>query len=299
MPRAIRNEIPTEPPFDAVALLVLERRRLLDVLASLGESDWDRPTRCPGWSVLDVASHLLGDDLDYIAGHRDGYRGAEAPAAKDETGFITWLDALQADWVRATRRLCPALVVALLAWTGPQVVDTIAAEDPTERAASVSWASTEAVPRWLDHARELTERWIHRQQIIEALDRPVDLRPDLALPVLDALRWAFPFRLAAHIRPPGSAIAVAVDGTAPRWTWTLTSSGDRWTFGEPVADGGARVAPDLVVATVTMTEDQAWRLLSNNLDVAVHGRPATGGDPELVATLLGTRAIISRPNPLS
>lgn len=318
------SELPADPPYDAVALLTLELRRLLDVLGSLDEVDWERPTRCPGWTVLDIASHLLGDDLGYIAGHRDGHRGAPSPTFDDEAGFVTWLDALQADWVQANRRLSPPLVVSLLAWIGPQLVDTVAAEDPTERAATVSWASTDVVPRWLDHARELTERWIHRQQILDALDQPADLRPDLAVPVLDAVRWAFPFRLAAHARPPGSTVVVALDGAAEgEVIWTLTADADGWSFADPASAGGGG-GPDAAwtapgdagdaatraarattgtsmdaMATMAMTEDQAWRLLSNNLDVAVHGRPVTEGDPELVATLLATRAIIGRPKPVA
>ena len=55
-------------------------------------------------------------------------------------------------------------------------------------AANVSWARATSVPLWLDHARELSERWIHRQQVLPSLELPVDLRVDLADPVLDGLR---------------------------------------------------------------------------------------------------------------
>jgi hypothetical protein len=40
------------------------------------------------------------------------------------------------------------------------------------RTAQVSWAGTSPVPVWLDQARELSERWIHRQQLLQALGRP-------------------------------------------------------------------------------------------------------------------------------
>ena len=36
--------------------------------------------------------------------------------------------------------------------------------------------------------RGLSEYWIHRQQLLQALGRPSDLRADLAAPVLDGLR---------------------------------------------------------------------------------------------------------------
>ena len=276
--------IPDDPPFDVPPLLVLERARLLDLLSSLDAAEWRRATRCPGWSVLDLAAHLLGDDLGYLAGHRDGHHGIRPPVGTDEDAFIDWLDEIQDDWVRSARRLSPTLVTELLGWTGPQVVAAIVAEDPTERAASVSWASTAAVPRWLDHARELTERWIHRNQVLDALERPVDLRPDLAGPVLEALRWAYPFRLDGHRRPAGSTVEVVVDGIEP---WVLVTDGERWTFG---AGSGAPA-----LAGLRLSDEQAWRLLSNNLDPAVHGRPRSHGDPAIVDTLMRTRAIIGHP----
>ena len=52
----------------------------------------------------------------------------------------------------------------------------------------------------LDQARELSEYWIHRQQLLQGLGRPSDLRADLAGPVLDGLRWAYPYRLAQALR---------------------------------------------------------------------------------------------------
>ena len=239
---AMPPAIPDDPPYDVPPLLELERARLLDLLTSLDAAEWRRATRCPGWSVLDLAAHLLGDDLGYLAGHRDGHHGIRPPVGTDEDAFIDWLDGVQDDWVRSARRLSPTLVTELLGWTGPQVVAAIEAEDPTERAASVSWASTTAVPRWLDHARELTERWIHRNQVLDAVDRPVDLRPDLVGPVLEALRWAYPFRLAPHRRARGAAVTFDI---GDRCRWRLVSDGDGWAF----APAG-RASDDVDVGTM-------------------------------------------------
>jgi hypothetical protein len=69
----------------------------------------------------------------------------------------------------------------------------IISQDPMSPTANMSWASADPVPVWLDQARELSERWIHRQQILQALGRPSDLREDLAEPALEFLRWAYPF----------------------------------------------------------------------------------------------------------
>jgi Mycothiol maleylpyruvate isomerase N-terminal domain len=44
-----------------------------DLLASLDDADWGSPTPCPGWSVLDVSCHLVGDDLSLLARQRDSH----------------------------------------------------------------------------------------------------------------------------------------------------------------------------------------------------------------------------------
>ena len=50
------------------------RAHLLTMLAELNENDWTRPTAAPGWSVKDVAAHLLGGDVAILSGKRDGFR---------------------------------------------------------------------------------------------------------------------------------------------------------------------------------------------------------------------------------
>ena len=45
-------------PADTFALIAAERIRLADALGQLGSADWDRPSRCAGWSVHLVAAHL-------------------------------------------------------------------------------------------------------------------------------------------------------------------------------------------------------------------------------------------------
>ncbi len=147
--------IPSTPPASYVALLAVEYERLGRLLRSLDATDWERPTVCEGWTVHDLALHLLGGLLGVTSFHRDGHRPAP-PAGLDEAGFIAWLDALQAEWVDGARRISPELTIELIEWIGPRAAAAMGRQDPTARTASVSWASTEPVPLWLDHARELT-----------------------------------------------------------------------------------------------------------------------------------------------
>ena len=125
--------VPSAAPTEFPPLFDLERQRLLDLLRSLGEAQWQLPSPCPGWSVLGLVTHLLGDDLSLISWQRDDHHGTVPPDGLDEPGFIAWLDDLQVEWVHAARRLSPVLAVELLKWTGNRTTSTIAAPglDPT------------------------------------------------------------------------------------------------------------------------------------------------------------------------
>jgi uncharacterized protein (TIGR03083 family) len=266
-------------------LFGVERARLSELFGTLEPGDWQRPSPCPGWTVLGLCCHLLGDDLGLLSRQRDGYHGTPSRQRDGlgEAGFAAWLDDLQAEWVYAARRISPHLVTELLDWTGPQVVDMLRRQDPQARTALVSWAGTSPVPVWLDHAREVSEQWIHRQQLLQALGRPSDLRPDLAGSVLDGLRWAYPYRLEQCSAGPGDTVTIAISGPVTR-TWQLVATAAGWQYRD---EPGARV-----VARLSLTTEQAWRLLTSNLPAAERSRLTTAGDNAITGVLLSTRAII-------
>jgi len=277
---------PRDPPGPVAPLFTEERQRLLTLLRSLEPADWGRPTPCPGWSVLGLACHLVGDDLGVLARHRDGWFGTVPPDGVDEGGFIAWLDALQVDWVHAARRLSPRLAVELLAWTGPELAEHFDAQDASAIGAPVSWAGTGPHPAWLDQYRELSEYWIHRQQLLEALGREGDLDPRLAGAVLDALRWAYPYRLGTAAAAPGDGVTIALTGPVTT-TWHLVRGDGGWTFTD--------TAPASPLAVMQVTTEQAWRLLTNNLPRAAQHTLHLRGRADVVEVLRGTRAIIGAP----
>lgn len=276
-----------EHPADVAALFATERERLLDLLATVTDDEWRQPTPCPEWTVLGLCCHLVGDDFSLVSWHRDRHRGTPAPEGLAESQFIDWLDDLQIEWVRAARRLSPRLVVELLGWTGPQVVEVFEHQDPDARSAHVSWAGLEPVPVWLDQVRELSEQWIHRQQLLEALGHPGDLRPDLLGPILDGLRWAYPYRLASVPARAGDGVEIEITGPVSA-SWRLVATGSTWAF-RPEPGSRRR-------ASLSMTTDQAWRLLTNNLPAGEQSKLRLAGDENVTAVLRRTRAIVGSPN---
>lgn len=47
---------------DVVALAAQERGQFAELLAALTPEQWDTPTLCTGWTVRDVAAHVIGYD---------------------------------------------------------------------------------------------------------------------------------------------------------------------------------------------------------------------------------------------
>src|SRR5689334_14960918 len=186
---------------------------------------------------------------------------------------------MQSEWVAtAGRRLSPRLGVDPLRWTDEQVGELVGAEDGSALTANVSWAGSEPVPVWLDQGRELSERWIHRQQILEALGREDDLRPDLAEPVLDVLRWAFPFRLGELAPRADASVDITVTGFAEPLAWHLADRGHGWEF-----VSGSAGSP---IASMRVTGSDTWRLLTNNLTASRRDRLEIDGEPEAIAVIL-------------
>src|SRR5512146_1015625 len=101
------------PPVMVVDLFPHERESLLAVLGSLSGEQWAAATACPGWSVHDVALHILGGDIGNLSGGRDGYTDCHATQGVDFTRWeelLAFINRRNDDWVRATRRLSPRMV---------------------------------------------------------------------------------------------------------------------------------------------------------------------------------------------
>jgi uncharacterized protein (TIGR03083 family) len=64
-----RNEI--------VPGLLAELQAFGDLIGSLDADAWEAPTRCAGWSVADVAAHVIGSMTDIVTGNLDGLGSVE------------------------------------------------------------------------------------------------------------------------------------------------------------------------------------------------------------------------------
>ena len=138
------------PPIDARALLAPQQAALIELLHQLDTPDWARPTVCPGWTVQDVAAHVLGDQVGRLSIHRDGFQSLHRREGEASAEF---LNRINHEWVAAARRISPALLTELLAVVGDQVLDHWHTVDINAIGGPVSWAGPGPAPVWLDVAR--------------------------------------------------------------------------------------------------------------------------------------------------
>jgi uncharacterized protein (TIGR03083 family) len=278
---------------DVRVLFPEERRGLLELLRSLSDEDWSRATVCPGWDVHDVAGHVLNDYIRRLSGSRDGFSGAVF--ANDET-LPNYLARINDEFVRATRQCSPPLMIELLDYLGPRLDRVWAAVDLDAPAAlDVSWAGPGTSPAWLDIAREYTEFWVHQQQIRDAVGRPGADRPQLMHPVLDTFLRALPHTLREHTRPEGATVHVEVTGPAGGH-WYAVRVGGRWLNADARAtgrDAGMSETGDSTT-TVTMSQDDVWRLATRGISVGEARRRAHAhGDPDLTDAVTSLLAVVA------
>jgi uncharacterized protein (TIGR03083 family) len=262
-----------------------ERASLLELLSSLAAEQWQTPTVCPGWSVKDVALHLLGDDIGLLSRRRDGF--APADASGEPGGFqelVAFLDRLNQTWVEAARRISPRLLCELLALTGEATWRHLASLDPLAVEGRVSWVGPDPVPNWLDVAREYTERWTHQQQIRDAVGVPGLKEPAFMAPVLATFVHALPRAFAGAPAPAGTTVEVAVGGQGGG-CWVLTRTPGGWQLA-----AGTAAEP---VARAALDAETAWRMWTKGIGpAAAEAGVSISGDHALGRRVLDAVAII-------
>jgi uncharacterized protein (TIGR03083 family) len=179
---------------EVVALMPELDKMLFKFLEELSADDWNRQTIAPKWKVKDVAVHLLDGNLRTLSMLRDNYYGEKPDAINSYADLIDFLNRLNADWVKATKRLSPKVIIDLLKSSGKEYCDFLATLNPDDKAEfSVAWAGEKKSKNWFHIAREYTEKWHHQQQIRLAVgDERELLEERWYLPYLDTSVRALP-----------------------------------------------------------------------------------------------------------
>lgn len=244
-----------EPIYVANLFPVLDEK-LLELLRSLTAEQWNLKAT-PNWTVHDVAAHLLdGSNLRRLSLARDQYWGEpfHGNSYQDLVGF---LNGLNADWVKAFRRVSPQVLIDLLEVGNRQVAEYFQSLDPHAPAPfPVAWAGESRSENWFDIAREYTEKWHHQQQIREAVGEDAIMSRELYFPVLDTFIRVLPHSYCDVSAEPGTVLAIHITGEAGG-SWFLSRRKENWELSRDLRSG--------IQAEVTVPQAVAWKLFTKGL----------------------------------
>ncbi len=260
---------------------------LLSLLRTLPAEDWYKPTVAKAWAVRDIVAHLLDSDIRRLSFQRD-----QAPMVPPESpinsyrDLVDFLNQLNADWVKAAKRISPRLLIEFLEITGAEVCALFKSLDPFGPALfGVAWAGEEGSKNWFDIAREYTEKWHHQQQIRDAVGAPPLTDRKWLFSVLDTFLRGLPHKYRETQADEGARVTINIAGEAGG-VWTLKRGGGAWTLYSGEGAGS--------VCDVRMDQDTAWRLLTKGLSrEEAAARVEIAGDNRLGEPILGMLAVMA------
>lgn len=209
----------------------------------LAPGDWDLPTACPGWSVKDNVSHVIGTEAMLL-----GRPLPEVEVPDDLSHVRNDIGRFNEAWVESYRPRRPAEVVADLRSIVAERRGVLAGMD---QAAFDEDSFTPAGPDTYGRFMRIRvmDIWFHEQDVREAVGRPGHLEGLAPVAVLDEVSAAIGYVVGKRAgAPAGSSVrfeltgpmarridvevtdrARAVDALAGEPTVTLTVPGHNFT----------------------------------------------------------------------
>ena len=248
-----------------VPAMVRQRRRLLDVLASLTDDQWRAASRCEGWTVQDVAAHLAGVDAYWRTSITAGLGGAP-------TRFLQGFDpkATPAAMVDGARAKPPAETLVELRTATSALCELVEGLDADALATlAESPPGHVAIADLLHHA--LWDAWIHERDIALPLHLVAAVEAD---EVVASLRYVAALSpVFAVMSGAATDATLVVDASDPdaRVVVTVRAGEVRVHDGEApddavVVQGSAVELTEALSARVPLTDtvpdDRAWLVRS-------------------------------------
>lgn len=206
-----------------VAALDEEQAELAALLSSLDERDWQRPSRCEGWTVADVMLHLAQTNELAV----ESIRGRFAEALDEVAGRLgsgASVDEGADLMVAAERGAPPSFVLDRWQRSADRQREGFAACEPHQR---LLWVTGELSAR-TEATTRLAETWIHAGDVYAGLDRvaaPTDRLWHVARLAWRTLPYAFSVAgrelsgpVAFELRAPGGDAWDFVSEDAPQTT---------------------------------------------------------------------------------
>jgi uncharacterized protein (TIGR03083 family) len=168
-------------PADQLAPVVRQRKRLAKMLGDLGPAEWQSPTRCEGWNVQDVVSHLVSVNAFWQMSTQAGLAGAPTRVLENFDPAAT-----PPLMVEPMRTLAPSEVLEQFLVTNDGYLDALNAIDDDGWSA-IAEAPPGHLPVRLLASHALWDSWVHERDIALPLGITQPQEHD---EVLSSLRYA-------------------------------------------------------------------------------------------------------------
>jgi len=262
-------------------------KALITLLESLNAEDWNKQTVAKQWKVKDVAAHLLDGNIRLLSVQRDKYFGEAPPAINSYQDLVNWLNDLNADWVKAAKRMSPAVLTMLLKLTSDTCCSYYESLNLYDEAIfAVSWAGEDKSLNWMHIAREYTERWHHQQQIREAVGKGGIMTKAYYYPFIDTFFRGLPHTFKDVNPLVNTSIKVTIT-TEAGGNWYLRKLDTGWELYEGSTD-------ESFTATVSIPPQIAWKLFSKSIRPGeIINHIEINGDSDLAMQVLNMVAVMA------
>jgi uncharacterized protein (TIGR03083 family) len=211
----------------------------------LGNSQWDEPTDCPGWTVKDQLSHLIGIERMML--------GDSSPELADVPVHVTnSFGEINEAWVDARRSVPGGEVLEEFVEVTHRRLDALRAMPPA-KFDEVGWSPVGDLPFREFMQTRILDSWAHEQDVRRAVGRPGGRNGVGEAAVLDRCERSMPYVVGKRVAPrDGTAVLFSVAGVMGRQILVTMDSGRASRAPLPSA-----VAPTVML---TMDQETFWRL---------------------------------------
>ena len=176
----------------------------------LAPSEYDAMTPCPGWTVKDILSHLLGFELLLSGGEVPAFDGEMPAHVKNQIGE------LNEAFVQANRNLAGIEVLEKFSSVTKAALKRLRALDE-EAWEKVGWSPEGEKPYFRFQETRIFDSWIHLQDIRDALLQPADDHGTGEEVVVNRFEGAVPYILGKKMQAPeGTLVQINLIGRLGR-----------------------------------------------------------------------------------